>query len=71
MVASTGLPFGPTDLQDPGGKTTAIAILMKDEGGIIATDRSYSKETNESLRNHAKYQRRMFDQAVQLDRPDR
>lgn len=27
------------------------------------------QETIESLRNHAKYQRRMFDQAVQLVRP--
>ncbi|KAK7300168.1 hypothetical protein RJT34_11005 [Clitoria ternatea] len=27
----------------PGGKTTAIAILMKDEGEIIATDRSHNK----------------------------
>ncbi|PSS35815.1 Methyltransferase [Actinidia chinensis var. chinensis] len=27
------------------------------------------EETIESLRNHAKYQRRMFDQAVQLVRP--
>lgn len=27
------------------------------------------QETVESLRNHAKYQRRMFDQAVQLVRP--
>ncbi|KAG9132191.1 hypothetical protein Leryth_017052 [Lithospermum erythrorhizon] len=27
----------------PGGKTTAIAILMKDEGEIIAVDRSHNK----------------------------
>ncbi|CAI9089750.1 OLC1v1024383C1 [Oldenlandia corymbosa var. corymbosa] len=27
----------------PGGKTTAIAILMKDEGEVIATDRSHNK----------------------------
>ena len=27
----------------PGGKTTAIAILMKDEGEVIAADRSHSK----------------------------
>jgi len=27
----------------PGGKTTAIAILMKDEGEIVATDRSHNK----------------------------
>ncbi|XP_061342833.1 rRNA (cytosine-C(5))-methyltransferase NOP2C isoform X2 [Gastrolobium bilobum] len=27
----------------PGGKTTAIAILMKDKGEIIATDRSHNK----------------------------
>ena len=27
----------------PGGKTTAIAILMNDEGEIIATDRSHNK----------------------------
>ncbi|XP_054799593.1 rRNA (cytosine-C(5))-methyltransferase NOP2C-like isoform X2 [Prosopis cineraria] len=27
----------------PGGKTTAIAILMKDEGEIIAADRSHNK----------------------------
>ncbi|XP_022898572.1 putative methyltransferase NSUN6 isoform X3 [Olea europaea var. sylvestris] len=131
----------------PGGKTTAIAILMKDKGEVIAVDRSHNKvhllnliggleqmgneshiskaelrknnrklrngpgrnnclggrvekskgfppnsfdrvlldapcsalglrprlfageETMESLRTHAKYQRRMFDQAVQLVRP--
>lgn len=29
----------------PGGKTTAIAILMKDEGEIIAVDRSHNKVT--------------------------
>lgn len=27
----------------PGGKTTAIAILMKDEGEVIAADRSHNK----------------------------
>lgn len=27
----------------PGGKTTAIAILMKDEGEVIAVDRSHNK----------------------------
>lgn len=27
----------------PGGKTTAIAILMKDKGEVIATDRSHNK----------------------------
>lgn len=27
----------------PGGKTTAIAILMKDEGEIVAVDRSHNK----------------------------
>lgn len=27
----------------PGGKTTAIAILMKDKGEIIAADRSHNK----------------------------
>ena len=27
----------------PGGKTTAIAILMKDNGEIIAADRSHNK----------------------------
>lgn len=27
----------------PGGKTTAIAILMKDEGEIVAADRSHNK----------------------------
>jgi 16S rRNA C967 or C1407 C5-methylase (RsmB/RsmF family) len=27
----------------PGGKTTAIAILMKDQGEIIALDRSHNK----------------------------
>lgn len=27
----------------PGGKTTAIAILMKDEGQIVAVDRSHNK----------------------------
>ncbi|KAL2530618.1 NOL1/NOP2/sun family protein [Forsythia ovata] len=52
-----------------GGKTTAIAILMKDKGEVIAVDRSHNKETVESLRTHAMYQRRMFDQAVQLVRP--
>ncbi|KAG6607982.1 rRNA (cytosine-C(5))-methyltransferase NOP2C, partial [Cucurbita argyrosperma subsp. sororia] len=30
----------------PGGKTTAIAILMKDEGEIIAADRSHNKVMN-------------------------
>lgn len=27
----------------PGGKTTAIAILMKDKGEVIAVDRSHNK----------------------------
>jgi len=27
----------------PGGKTTAIAILMKDKGEVVATDRSHNK----------------------------
>lgn len=27
----------------PGGKTTAIAILMKDQGEVIAVDRSHNK----------------------------
>ena len=27
----------------PGGKTTAIAILMKDNGEVIAADRSHNK----------------------------
>lgn len=27
----------------PGGKTTAIAILMNDEGEIVAADRSHNK----------------------------
>lgn len=27
----------------PGGKTTAIAIIMKDEGEVVATDRSHNK----------------------------
>lgn len=27
----------------PGGKTTAIALLMKDQGEIIALDRSHNK----------------------------
>ena len=27
----------------PGGKTTAIAILMQDEGEVIAVDRSHNK----------------------------
>lgn len=27
----------------PGGKTTAIAILMKDKGEIVAADRSHNK----------------------------
>ena len=27
----------------PGGKTTAIAILMKDEGEVVAVDRSHNK----------------------------
>ncbi|XP_065881302.1 rRNA (cytosine-C(5))-methyltransferase NOP2C [Euphorbia lathyris] len=30
----------------PGGKTTAIAILMKDEGEIVAVDRSHNKVMN-------------------------
>lgn len=30
----------------PGGKTTAIAILMKDKGVIIAADRSHNKVFN-------------------------
>ncbi|WCJ34864.1 Ribosomal RNA small subunit methyltransferase F [Euphorbia peplus] len=30
----------------PGGKTTAIAILMKDEGEIVAADRSHNKVMN-------------------------
>lgn len=35
----------------PGGKTTAIAILMKDEGQIVAVDRSHNK-VKLSLENH-------------------
>lgn len=27
----------------PGGKTTAIAMLMKDEGEVVAVDRSHNK----------------------------
>lgn len=27
----------------PGGKTTAIAILMKDKGEVVALDRSHNK----------------------------
>lgn len=27
----------------PGGKTTAVAILMNDEGEIVAADRSHNK----------------------------
>jgi hypothetical protein len=27
----------------PGGKTTAIAILMRDEGEVVALDRSHNK----------------------------
>lgn len=27
----------------PGGKTTAIAILMRDKGEIVALDRSHNK----------------------------
>ncbi|XP_028102687.1 putative methyltransferase NSUN6 [Camellia sinensis] len=27
----------------PGGKTTAIAILMKDKGEVVAVDRSHNK----------------------------
>lgn len=27
----------------PGGKTTAIAILMKDKGEVVAADRSHNK----------------------------
>lgn len=27
----------------PGGKTTAIAILMRDNGEVVATDRSHNK----------------------------
>lgn len=27
----------------PGGKTTAIAILMRDEGEVVAVDRSHNK----------------------------
>lgn len=30
----------------PGGKTTAIAILMKDKGDIVAADRSHNKVFN-------------------------
>eukprot|EP00850_Spirogloea_muscicola_P002253 SM000008S22342 [mRNA] locus=s8:1135794:1139339:- [translate_table: standard] len=30
----------------PGGKTTAIAILMKDEGEVVALDRSHNKVIN-------------------------
>ncbi|XWS30914.1 hypothetical protein CRYUN_Cryun23aG0032200 [Craigia yunnanensis] len=30
----------------PGGKTTAITILMKDEGEVIAADRSHNKDLN-------------------------
>ncbi|KAJ4981396.1 hypothetical protein NE237_032233 [Protea cynaroides] len=30
----------------PGGKTTAIAILMKDEGEVVAVDRSHNKVMN-------------------------
>lgn len=30
----------------PGGKTTAIAILMKDKGEVIAADRSHNKVFN-------------------------
>lgn len=36
----------------PGGKTTAIAILMKDEGQVIATDRSHNKVTIFLVRCH-------------------
>lgn len=27
----------------PGGKTTAIAILMRDQGEVVAVDRSHNK----------------------------
>lgn len=27
----------------PGGKTTAIALIMKDEGEVVAADRSHNK----------------------------
>lgn len=30
----------------PGGKTTAISILMRDEGEVIAADRSHNKVRN-------------------------
>ncbi|KAL6493784.1 hypothetical protein OROGR_031693 [Orobanche gracilis] len=88
----------------PGGKTIAIAILMKDKGEVIAADQSHNKDAQqqggvngsiqnpeplksgiqkisdtvyfsqdhdivESLRCHAMCQKRMFDQAVQRDRP--
>ncbi|KAG7037496.1 putative methyltransferase NSUN6 [Cucurbita argyrosperma subsp. argyrosperma] len=56
------------------GRNNAIAILMKDGstaqfciGGLIPV--LTELETLASLKHHAKYQRRMFDQAVQLVRP--
>lgn len=35
----------------PGGKTTAIAILMKDKGEIVATDRSHNKVSMDNIVN--------------------
>lgn len=36
----------------PGGKTTAIAILMKDKGEIVAADRSHNKVFNGQYSKH-------------------
>lgn len=41
----------------PGGKTTAIAILMKDVGEVVAVDRSHNKV---GLRNKKCHNRMLF-----------
>ncbi|KAF7123419.1 hypothetical protein RHSIM_Rhsim12G0010200 [Rhododendron simsii] len=33
----------------PGGKTTAVAILMKDKGEVVAVDRSHNKSKTENI----------------------
>ncbi|KAL6531398.1 hypothetical protein OROMI_027761 [Orobanche minor] len=53
--------------QDNGEFTVKSAYRELRSRGQEITE--LSKETMESLRHHAKYQRRMFDQVVQLVRP--